>query len=285
MNHPSLKQLSLYPLTTHFQVKAIRLDTGEIKVMRDIVYFEYATKYIKYLKFLNTQGFNIYFFPMPLAAGGRVDFLLDDLSHEKIKKLSQDGLKPLYYLETSPLNFQTVLRFNTIISNKEEYLAVNRYLVEKYDADFGSVGTEHFFRIAGFSNRKEKYVKSGKYPFVKLFNSGNIIDKNLLPELPKLTPTAPRPGGRGENKTIKSSDCDKYVAAIYRNGDISDISRLDWKVMRMALQKGFIENEIAEAIRRHSPNLDSRKSGHIDDYIERTIRKAALSLNNFTIRR
>ena len=284
MEHQSLRQLSLYPLTQHFEIRCVNLFTKEIKPIRDIVYFEYLTKYLRYLKYLNKQGYNVYFFPMPLAAGGCVDFLLDDLSPVGVRELFQAGFTPFYYLETSPRNFQAILRFNTSISDKEEYLAVNRYLVKKYDADSGSLGTEHFFRIAGFTNRKERYIKDGQYPFVKLFISGNVIDKNLLPlELNKLTPTAPRPHGQGKKEAFGSCGCDNYVAAIYRNGGISDISKLDWKVARVAVQKGFLENEIAVAIRKYSPDLESRKAGHVEDYITRTVRKAALSLNNTNI--
>ena len=73
MEHLSLKQLSLYPITTHFFVKAINLETDEIKVKKDIVYFEYSTKYLAYLKHLNCAGFNVFFFPRP-AAGGACRF-------------------------------------------------------------------------------------------------------------------------------------------------------------------------------------------------------------------
>ena len=279
MNYLSLKQLSLYPLTTRFEIKAVNINTGEIKVIKDIVYLEYSTKYLKYLKYLNLTGYNIYFFPAR-KGGGCADFLLDDLTPNGVKELFRDGLKPFYYLLTSPGNYQAILRFNASISDKAEYLAVNRRLVEKYNADRGSVGTEHFFRLAGFTNRKEKCLKDGQYPFVKLFVFSNIIDKNLLPlELPKVTPTAPRQL-RWQGKKENNGGCDNYISAIYRAGGISDISRLDWKAARIALRKGFSESEIAAAIRRYSPNLEVRKAAHVEDYILRTIRNSILSSNN-----
>ncbi len=279
MNHLSLKQLSLYHLTTLFEIKAVNLNSGEIKVIKDIVYLEYSTKYLKYLMFLNTKGFNIYFFPAR-KGGGCVDFLLDDLTEVGIDGLFRDGLKPLYYLETSPGNCQAILRFNASISDKVEYLAVNRHLVEKYNADPNSIGTEHFFRLSGFTNRKAKYLKNSLYPFIKLFVFGNTLDESLLPKVKssKKTPTAPRQL-RWQGKKEKNGRCDNFISAIYRAGGISDISRLDWKVVRIALQKGFSEIEIAAAIRKYSPNLEARKAGHVEDYLLRTIRNAALNLN------
>ena len=286
MEHLSLKQLSLYPITTHFIVKAVNLETGEIKVIKDIVYFEYSTKYLAYLKHLNCAGFNVFFFPRP-AEGGRVDFLLDDLKKESIDELIKDGLKPLYILETSPANFQVILRFNTTIEDKDEYLEINRYFVKKYNADAGSIGTEHFFRLAGYTNRKEKYCRNGQYPFVRLTAATDepvVLDKSLLPILPRkskipkkdnINTTAPLPPmAAGEKKDNNS--CDKYISATYNNfSKGGDISLVDWKVTRLALAAGFSQDEIAAAIRKYSPNIETRKSGHIQDYILRTIRNAS----------
>ncbi len=68
MEHQSLKELSLYPLTTHFSVKAINFVTNDIKVFKDIVLFEYL-KLLKHLQYLNCNGFNI-FFPCLHSRGG-----------------------------------------------------------------------------------------------------------------------------------------------------------------------------------------------------------------------
>ena len=276
MEHSSLKQLSLYPLTTHFFVKAINLENGDIKTFKDIALFEYP-KLLKHLQYLNCNGFNVFFSPKPAGLGG-VDFLLDDITRDGIEQLEQDGFKPVYYLETSPSNFQVVLRFNTNKIDKDEYLQINRYLVKKYCADSGSIGTEHYFRLAGFTNRKAKYCKNGQYPFVKLtVSTPTILDKSLLSAMTQSKTThTPQPCGfRGKKE--KNGSCDNYISAIYNSaGGISDISRLDWKVSRMALSKGFSNDEIAASIRKYSPSLENRKRRHIDDYISRTIKNASL---------
>ena len=282
MEHYSLKQLSLYPLTTQFTLKAINFTSGEIKVFKDtVVYFEYATKYLKYLQHLNTQGFNVFFLPA-LVLGGCVDFFLDDISKNGIQILYSDGLKPLYYLETSPGNFQVILRFTTPILDNAEYLGINRYFVEKYVCNKNSVGRDHFFRLAGFTNRKEKYRNkdTGYFPFVRLTVGGAVLDKSLLPPVAIAPVARPQRQGRREGG---GGNCDHYVRVIYLSGGESDISKLDFKVARVASKKGFTENEIAGAIRRYSPNLEARKAGHVEDYILRTIRKAALSLNNSSV--
>ncbi len=276
IEHFSLKQLSLYPITQRLEIRCVNLDTGGIKTVKDIVYLEYYQKYLKYLKFLNTQGFNIYFFPKPIAAGRSVDFLLDDIKANTLETLKDDGMTPLYYLETSPSNYQAILRFDSNISNKEQYLATNRHLVEKYNADPGSIGTEHFFRLSGFTNRKEKYLKNGQYPFVRLSFTGNVIEGNLLPAIKfpeRVTLTAPRPSALGK----KPGDCKAYVKAIYANGKISeDMSRLDFKAAAYSFRKGFPCKEIKAAIRLYSPNLETRHAGEsrLENYLNLTISKA-----------
>ncbi len=203
--------------------------------------------------------------------------MLDDITRDGIDKLIQDNLKPLYFLETSPSNFQVILRFNAKI-DKDEYLQINRYLVKKYAADPASVGTEHPFRLAGFTNRKEKYCKNGKYPYVRLTATDEppVLDKSLLPAISlKTTPTAPPPAAQSRGK--KGISCDNYIADIYNNAvGIGDISLLDWKVCRMALSKGFSTDEIAASIRKYSPLIENRKRGHIDDYLDRTIKNACM---------
>ena len=224
MEHLSLKQLNFYPLTTHFIVKAVNLETSEIKISKDIVYYEYSTKYLKYFKFLNMQGYNVFFLPARKGRG-RVDFLLDDLKEESIDELIKDGLKPLYILETSPSNFQAILRFNIAIEDKDEYLEINRYFVKKYNADAGSIGTEHFFRLSGYTNRKGKYCRNGQYPFVKLTApvSGDALDKSLLPILPRkskipkkdnINTTAPLPplaAGEKKTTTVATGMFQRYI--------------------------------------------------------------------------
>lgn len=240
MEHYSLKQLSLYPLTTQFTLKAINFTSGEIneiKVFKDtVVYFEYATKYLKYLQHLNTQGFNVLFLPA-LVLGGCVDFFLDDISKNGIQILYSDGLKPLYYLETSPSNFQVILRFNTSIPDNAEYLAINRYLVEKYNADPGSIGIKHFFRLAGFTNRKEKYLdkNTGYFPFVRLTVGGAVLDKSSLPPV-AIAPVA-RPqkqGRRGGRRKLRS----------LRKGDLFIRRRKRYIEIRLQSRKGRFKKGI-----------------------------------------
>lgn len=281
MEHLSLKQLKLYNPDVIFTVRCVNLNNGKVRSFKDINLDMYV-KYLKYLQHLNIDGYNIYFFPR--AKRGAVDFLLDDVSLVIIKQLESDNLKPFYFLETSKSNYQIILRFDTQISNKEQYLEINKYLVGKYHADPGSTGTEHYFRLAGFTNRKEKYMKNGIYPFVKLYAVKNIIDERLLPKINiisqenknKETTTA-LPCVQGKN-----NNCFNYIRTIYLNNNknISDLSRLDFKVSIYALQKHFDESEIKNAIKILSPDLKIRHAGdsRLENYLNTTLMNARKKL-------
>jgi hypothetical protein len=277
MEHLSLKQLKLYPANSLFFVKAID-KSGKVKPMKDLTYDGYE-KYLQYLQHLNVNGFNIYFLPPKGGGCGFIDFLLDDLKIDGIQKLTADGLNPFYHLETSPKNFQVILRFNAVLENKEEYLAINRFFVKKYNADLGSIGTEHFFRLAGFTNQKEKYYRNGLYPFVKFYAyaAGNILSADLLPKSFFSTlPNAGRSCGFAIKNNGNNGNCEAYIASIYySNSNFTDVSRLDFKAACFGLEKGFSEDEVSAAILKYSPNIEIRKAGHISDYLARTVENAA----------
>ena len=60
-----------------------------------------------------------------------------------------------------------------------------------------------------------------------------------------------------------------------RYGKTADFSRLDWMIATdMAKSGRFSADGIAGAIAKHSPQVESRKAGHVEDYARRTAEKA-----------
>ena len=282
----SIEQLKFYPPETKFFIKLKNFETGAVKVLKDISLSEYEKKYIKYCKYLNVQGYNVFF--SPCVAGG-VDILLDDINIATIKQLERDGFNPLYFLETSPENFQAVIRLSTNISvDKQIHTFISRQLTDIYGADPNSSDVGHFFRLAGFSNRKEKYRSENNnlYPFVKLFSSrievatkgeayiSQIIEgiQSGFIELPSSDIATPPALRAGEKKA--GSGCFAYIEKVYNLADLTDISAVDFKAAMYASRKGFSPDDIKAAILKYSPNIENRKKGHINDYLNRTVEKA-----------
>ena len=289
----SIEQLKFYPPDTRFTIKAKNFSSGRIKILKDISLDNYL-KSLKYLKYLNFTGYNIFF--SPSVAGGVVDVLLDDLPKATIEQLSKDGFEPLYYMETSPGNFQVIIRLSTNSVDKQIHTFISRQLAELYNADINSSDIGHFSRLAGYTNRKEKYRQNGLYPFVKLYSVGKTaskgqeyidnIEKGIRSgfiELPSSDITTPPAtlGEKAEIKTSSSSGCFEYVRKVYScNDKACDISALDFKAAYYSLKKGFSKEDIKEAILKLSPDIEIRKKGHIDDYLDRTLKNALARLKN-----
>ncbi len=302
MQHLSLKQLSFYP---KFHIKAIKFEklyynsTSSIDYNKDIklndkLDIERYKEFLTYYSYLNMNGYNIYVLPIYRELVGYTDFLLDDLKKEQLLQLKNDNLYPLYILETSPHNYQVIIRFYNDFKPLHHgiYMRVNRYLVEKYQADVGSIGEEHYFRVAGYTNRKERYrdEKTGLYPFVKLKVIGRI-NENLNEIISQL----PEEEEEEERNTIFDEmnadffvleegeeipdylDCLRYVETIYRDKqDESDKSDVDYRVAFYATLNHFSLRAIYYAILECSPNLIERKGRkYMYQYVARTVRRAA----------
>ena len=288
MTHQSIEQLKLYPPETKFTLKAKNFETGEIKIIKNQTAEAYP-KSLSYLKYLNANGYNI--FLSPSVAGG-VYILLDDIKKFEMKRLYKDGFEPFYYLETSPANCQAIIKLSDNQLSKEIRAFISRQLAETYSTDINSADIGHFFRLAGFTNRKQKYCKNGLYPFVKL-NIGinkvcsrgqEYIDKiqqgieagfiELPPERNIPIPTPP--ATLGERK----AEAFEYIKKVYDSNKLTDLSALDYKAAFYAIKKGFTQDEIKAAILKFSPNIQNRKKGHIDDYLLRTVKNALTRLLN-----
>lgn len=60
-----------------------------------------------------------------------------------------------------------------------------------------------------------------------------------------------------------------------RYGKEVDFSRVDWMIATdMAKSGRYSAGGIAKAIEKHSPHVESRKAGHVENYAIRTVQKA-----------
>ena len=57
-----------------------------------------------------------------------------------------------------------------------------------------------------------------------------------------------------------------------------DVSRADWAIVGKMLLRGYSDAEITDTLTACSPALQSRKTGHVEDYITRTLAKQRTSL-------
>jgi hypothetical protein len=232
---------------------------------------------IGWLRHQNREGRNIYVRPK----GEHNLSLIDDLTSDAIAALAPSGFAPAIVVETSPGNYQAWLKHSEPLS-KEEGTAAARALAERFGGDPGAADWRHFGRLAGFTNRKEKYRHSatGLYPFVKIVQATGTVypesERFILQirrqleiererELERRSHMGAKQIGPGDLKSIDSFRADSRYGG--------DGTRIDLAYAIYALSRGATEAQVEAALR--SRDL-SHKGGERRqaDYVERTIKKA-----------
>ena len=129
---------------------------------------ETVLKSIAWLRYENLQGRNIYIRP----AGEHNLSLVDDLKASAIQRMKKEGFAPALVVETSPANFQAWLHHGQKLERSLS-TAVAKSVAMEFQGDLGSADWRHFGRLAGFTNRKEKYRQpDGHFPYVLLLEAG-----------------------------------------------------------------------------------------------------------------
>lgn len=236
-----------------------------------------------WLRLQNRNGRNLYVRPK-----GEHDLsLVDDLTKDAVSMMKATGFNPAVVVETSPNNFQTWVKHPERLS-KEVSTAAARALAEKFGGDRGAADWRHFGRLAGFTNRKAKYMDAGTglYPFVRLIEAEGRIypeadrflagvkndverqraDRERMREqIAKIAPAPPR--------NLKSIDA---FRADCRYG--ADGTRIDLAYAVYAFAHGAAATEVAAALgSRDLSHKGSEKRQN--DYIERTIKKALATVD------
>ena len=236
---------------------------------------------IGWLRHENRDGRNIYVRPK----GEHNLSLVDDLSAGAVREMVRSGFMPAAVLETSPGNFQAWLKHPEQLP-KALGTAAARVLAEKFGGDRGAADWRHYGRLAGFTNRKEKYrdPRTGLHPFVKLVQASGVVypaaldflaqvrrdvdERHRAEEARRLAYTSTSRRTVGEHRSLKSID-------EFRNDPRygADGTRVDLAYAIYALAHGTAIQDVATAIRSRDlshKGTDKRQA----DYVERTIRKA-----------
>jgi hypothetical protein len=223
----------------------------------------------------NAEGRHIYIRP----AGEHSLSLIDDASIQVVERLKSEGFAPAVVLETSPGNFQAWLRHAQILPKHLSTLAA-RLLASRYGGDLASADWRHYGRLAGFTNRKDKYRKTdGTFPYVRLHEATGVVYSNAVAflaevksiyevERSKVAAPASLQCRRLRRSNLKSIE-DFRAKPIYGG----DQTRVDLAYAVYALAHGVPENEARNALA--SRDLTHKGDGkRQQEYISRTIKKA-----------
>jgi hypothetical protein len=232
-------------------------------------------KSIPWLRLQNRNGRNIYIRPR----GEHSLSLIDDLTAESIERMKAEGFHPALVVETSPGNFQAWLKHSRILS-RELSTAAARALAKDFRGDLGAADWRHFGRLAGFTNRKEKYMAAGLFPFVMLRQANGLP----YPEADRFVAQIERQldRDRQERERRRAAMSRERCSGALRGIDsfrtnptyAGDGTRIDLAYAIYALAHGVPDAQIDTAIRSRDLTHKGNEKRQAE-YVERTIRKAA----------
>ncbi|NHZ45018.1 DNA topoisomerase [Massilia sp. CCM 8693] len=240
-----------------------------------------------WLKRMNAKGNDVYIRP----AGEHGLVLVDDLTADKVFSMAKDGFPSAATIETSPGNYQTWVKLSDKPLSDEARTVAARLLAKHYGGDLNSADSKHYGRLAGFTNQKPKHTRDGRQPYVlahectgKAATAAPALLERVEQGLDKAGAQKERqrrleaiqaanPGYGSYDPTREYQRQAQRLMAKY--GDDADLSRMDWMIAQdMAKGGRFTVQDIEKGIRECSPNVESRKAGHIEDYARRTAEKA-----------
>lgn len=235
-------------------------------------------KSVPWLRYQNSQGRNVYIRPK----GEHHLSMVDDLTADAVKRMKSEGFAPSLVVETSPGNFQAWINHGEILPQRLSTLAA-RAIAEKFDGDRGAADWRHFGRLAGFTNRKQKYQgTNGDFPFVKIVGNQQTAAytnaQEFLAGIRKLSAereaSVARPPMVMSDRRLLSID-DFRANPTYAG----DGNRIDLAYAVYALSHGLSADLVTQAIGSRDLSKKGSESRRAD-YIARTIVKAHARIEN-----
>lgn len=250
----------------------------------------------KYLRFMNWQGYHVFFRP---EHPGYVR--VDDLCEDDIDRMRGDGIEPCAVIETSEGLFHAWIRLmqrrSTEITPAENGAAA-RLLAKRYGGDIDASGAMQVGRLPGFRNVKDCHEdRNGGFPLIRLRSkSGGRAAESILNDARQnlfRSPTMEAPGTAQflpEQRTLFSSEMrEPEAAAIYRetvkdlvsrfpNLPVSDRSRVDYAVAGTLIRRGHQVPDAVAVIAAGSDKALERGAKYVERTVEAARKKLRLDL-------
>ncbi|MGH8523390.1 MAG: DNA-primase RepB domain-containing protein [Gammaproteobacteria bacterium] len=247
---------------------------------------------IRFLRIRNCEGFDVYI--QPHAGNQNAGYVLVDLDRAGpmvVEAMRANGHDPCVVLQTSPGRLQAWIRLSTSPLEPAVATAASKHLAHLYGGDPASTDWRHLGRLAGFTNQKPARRTSGGYaPWVKIVHSRAGLAPHAEPLLHCIRRYAPPPANPvspfrvhsvpSEPDPINAADATAiYRTCMQRWHILERFPEPDWSIVdlwvaRHLLSLGTPEARIQAILRLASP-LFPRRHGDPDDYLRRTLARAA----------
>jgi RepB DNA-primase N-terminal domain/RepB DNA-primase C-terminal helical domain len=241
---------------------------------------------VSFLRIRNREGCDVYLHPY--ADGQNAGYILLDLDRgpaEVLQRMRDNGHDPCVVLETSPGHLQAWIHVSASPLEPAMATAVARQLARVYGGDPGSADWRHLGRLAGFTNQKPaRRTGRGYAPWIKILHAQPAVAPNayaLLQSVGNLRRPAERSLPNPQAASIDTAQAGVIYQHYVRLWRITqrfpqpDWSVVDLWVARHLLSRGLTPAAVQDIVRMGSP-LFPRQHGNPDDYLRRTLARAAL---------
>ena len=271
--------------SSHFDIEIREVRSGQ--VIRRLWTRPQLEQSTKWLKRMNARGNDIFIRP----AGDHGLVLVKDLKAENLQRMKADGFAPAAILEVGLGTYQAWVK----LSDQALFAGVRQLaeqdLAKKYGAQKkgDSCG---YGRLAGFTNQNVEYIRDGRQPYVLARDCTGLIADTAFAYLERIDRYRDRIAVQEARNNrlklieiVKRNHAQRDPVQDYRllaqslmqqnrTGE-SDFSRMDWIIATDMAKSGYwTEQDIARALAEASPNMESHKVEHIEDYARRMAEKA-----------
>ena len=252
---------------------------------------------VGFLRARNREGFHVFFYPYADRRNAGYIFLdLDHAHPQVIPCMRAHGHEPCVVLQTSPGHLQAWVRVSATPLEPAVATALGRELARRYGGDPASADWRHLGRLAGFTNPKIQRRRSDGYaPFVKLLyahlgmatGSASLLESAERRARDPLVLLAPLAGldSPPDPAFTPSAAIHIYQTWLRRLRIPQRFPQTDWSIAdkwiaKELLRQGTPTPRIYTILRLGSPQFPRRHS-HPDDYLRRTLARAASELEIF----
>ena len=239
---------------------------------------------------MNCKHQNIFVRPKATDIGRFI--LIDDVDIGDIEQMKYDGLFPALVMETSEHNYQAWIKLDRDVDIPTR-TEIARYLAKRYDGDPGSADASHFGRLSGFTNRKhERFIEGKGFPFV-LLHKHKGQECRISEELIFIAKERLRNvRERQVDQLSKNEHYEKMLSSLnapdllntyhtleeeyLKRHKSLDSSVIDFAFCRLVYRVTKSTGETVSILRQTRPDIEDKKKGHEDEYLERTVFKARL---------
>ncbi|HKE27437.1 MAG TPA: DNA-primase RepB domain-containing protein [Bryobacteraceae bacterium] len=247
---------------------------------------------VRFLRARNREGCDIYV--QPYAGDHNAGYILVDLDRAElavIATMRARGHDPCVVLQTSPGRLQAWIRLSIAPLEPAVATAAGKLLATAYGGDPASTDGRHLGRLAGFTNQKPaRRTHAGYAPWVKVVETkaGSAPQAQARLHSARAWALLGASGATDVNPTLQDSAPVTLAASvavkIYQDcverWHIRDrFPHPDWSIVDLwiagrLLSQRWTPAQVHEILRLASPQFP-RRHGNPDDYLRRTIARAA----------